>query len=243
MLIKFDKNPHIAANIHYYDTEYSAKLAERVLDVLIKHGLFHPVSLSCGTLKKSRHITDPAEMRTEIVTAYAKKDVLAIVWEAVDSCDVIWGLTHHKLSRQSIPAKDRIIPVAEQPNLLKLQMSYEWLTAKDHAASFLAAVKELIQILDPLYVSVDDAENRRKILGKHSVFRPTSISPICWGNFCGKDLCQKLALSRISEPPFYHVEHINGGIYYELSEHPLLFNNDTCKTNRRLLVNLLHKVK
>lgn len=232
------ETPQIAADILYYDETYEAYFAEKVLRCLEANNMFFPERINLGGLSKNRFKQYTPEMRELFVRAYSEKDVLAISWESKDSRihkDYVfgnWTLTFNK--------KKHMVgtPTFRPWNVLSLNATYDWIEVENNCDGFFRCIKQLIPILHPFCIEIDDVSNLVSIhhaAKKESLLKPRHLHKpnICWGNYWGADVCSRFDVSKLSKLSLDTFEEISGGVYFTLSDHVLHFDASECIKSRK----------
>ena len=232
------EKPQIVASILYYDEVYDSCCAEKVLHCFEANNMFFPDRINLGRLTKNRFKEYTPAMRELFIRAYSEKGVLALTWEHKDNRmhkDYFmghWTLTFYK-NKQVVET-----PVFRPWNVLSLYVTYDWIEDKNNCDRFLRCVRQLIPILHPFCVEIDDVSNLVSIhrTGKReSLLKPRHLHKpnICWGNYWGSDVCNRVDITRLSNLSLNTFEEIEGGVFFTLSNNVLQFNTSECVKNRK----------
>lgn len=232
------ETPEISARILYYDTSYSKQFADSVLCCVEGNGLFSPVRFQAGHLSRNRFRSYAPESRSLLLQAYSEKDVLGLAWENTDSRKsdnylfANWTLTFYK--------KNKIVgtPAVTPWNVLSFNATYKWMQDKNNCANFFRCIKQLIPIIRPFAVEIDDVSNSISI--RHSDVQETLLKPkhlhspkVYWGNYWGPDICCRYDMSTLSKIHVNEIEELAGGVYFTLSDDVLKFDTPECQKIRK----------
>lgn len=236
-----NERPIIRATIYYYDTEYSPITSYEVLNLLKKYHFYPPHKIYAGKLTNNKfiHVCDCSDM---FIQAYYEKDVLEIDMSSADlrkSSDywrVNWGFTFYKNSKLAIQSP-KFIPW----NTLTIDSTHGRLKDPHKEIEFLECIKELICLLDPFYVSVDDVNNKVILLEQahEAKFVPDRVQQIFWFNYWGRDFVLQYGENKLREFPVKCIEMFHNGVLFTLSGHILDFDTNECKHYRKMITRFL----
>ena len=229
--------PLFETSIFYYDIQYDIKTAETVFAILDKYGMSNAEKIYAGKLTKNRYVSAKDNTKNIFTKAYSEKNVLEIDMANGDGCNVTefwkvdWGLTFYKNSK--IDVKPTFMPW----NVLTVKSTYGRLQEKKIYDDYMSCVLELIEVLQPFYATIDDVSNYAYLLrkAKEPHFIPDKIQCIYWGNYFGKQYCDKYKEDYIANIPAYSVKKIGDGVFFTLSESIFDFNSPETKAMRRKL--------
>lgn len=234
----FEK-PTFSATIAYYDNDYFVSTSQSVLNVLESNNLFPPALIKLDKLTRGRFVKYKPSLRQLFVDAYATKDVLTISWETDDSskssnyCSFLWGLTFHKFSEH--PVKNSSF---KPWNVLSISATYDWLANLDNYNRFMSSVKDLVPVLLPFCIDIDDTAHANRLL--HMVnephFKADYIQQIYWGNYLGEHLKDQVDLTRLYQLPVFQLEETERGIFFTLCDSIFDFDSENCEKLRKQIM-------
>ena len=234
------EQPIIKCSIFYYDTEYNKHTAERVLDILEKYNFFPPEKFYAEGLTKNRFIRTSEQTKEVMIQAYNEKDVFGVDMSSGDSRKVIdywrveWNFTFHK-------SKKTIDSTFKPWNILSIHSTHGRFNDPLMYEVYFDCIKELIKFLDPFYASVDDVDNKVKLmdLTGETHFVPKRIQQIYWGNYFGAIHCESFGYDKVCNIPAKNVEKIGAGVFFTLTDHVLEYDSIKCKRERNRIKNYL----
>lgn len=228
--------PKISIGILYYDEDYTRQIVEDVVQCLEGFSLFPPTRVILG--EGSRFKQYRPTMRDAVLEAYSKKDILSLSWESADSRKskeylfTCWGLTFYK--------KSKIFgtPAMKPWNVLSFYATYDWIKKDENRSKLFLCVKQLIPILRPFQIEIDDVSNSVSInrsAKRESLLKPRHLHTpqVYWGNYWGPDICSRYDVSKLSEISVAEIEEIAGGVYFTLSDDALKFDTPECQKIRK----------
>ena len=232
------ETPIFNISIFHYDTEYDISTAETVFETLDKYGMGDAEKIFAGRLTKNRYIPAKSITKSIFTKAYAEKNVIDIGMANGDGRKITefwkvdWRLTYYKESKKD-DLKSTFIPW----NVLSICSTYGRLREKSTYDAYMSCALELIQKLDPFYAKIDDVDNCVGLMDKarEKHFVPDKIQCIYWGNYFGKQYCDKFKEDYIANIPAYSVKKIGDGVFFTLSESIFDFNSPGTKAMRRKL--------
>ena len=241
MYSKYEK-PIIKASIFYYDIEYSRDTAIKVLQILEKYNMYPPEKICADLLTNNKFICASEQTKDLFVQAYSEKGVLGVDMasgnsrKVADYWRVNWGFTFYKEKKLAVK-NPKFMPW----NVLSIHSTHGRLNDNDIYLDYLNCVKELIVILNPFYASIDDIDNKVKLLNqtREPHFVPNSIQQIYWGNYFGEQQCLQYGLDKIGNNEMGIVEKIGKGILILLTDHVLEYDSKECKQNRNKIKSYL----
>ena len=244
MYSEYEK-PIIICSIFYYDREYKKDTAAQVLHILTKYGMFPPEKFYAGKLTENRFVYAGKQARDILIQGYSEKDVLELDMSSGNSRKVTdywrvqWGLTFYKNSRLAVE------PVFLPWNVLSIHSTHGRLKDSKLYSDFFGCMKELIALLEPFYVSVDDVNNKVNLMdrAKEAHFVPDRIQEIFWGNYFGKDHCSRYGLDNLKRLPSKHIEVIGDGIFFSLTDSVLEYDSKECKNGRKKIKQYLEVIR
>lgn len=233
--------PVISATIFYYDLSYQTTTAQTVLAILEEFGMFPPEKIHAGKLTNNRYLHADEYAKALLTHAYSEKDILGIGMASGDSRQVVdfwkidWTFTYYKCSRRV--GACQVLPW----NTLTIQSTYGRLRDKSVLNSFLMCLRELIRFIEPFYAAVDDVSHKVAVMNhvREQHFVPDRIQAIYWGNYFGRQHCEKYGLDRLSSMPAYDIETLGQGIFFTLSESPLDFDTKETAARRKKITRFL----
>lgn len=228
------ETPLVKASIFYYDSEYKNSVSESIFCVLEKYKMHSPERIYAGKLTRHKYILAGTSIKELFVRAYSEKDVLEVDMSSSNSAcgmeywNVNLGLTFLKSSR--LVVQPQIMPW----NILSIQSTHGRLRNPLIYEEFMACVKELIDVVNPFYISIDDVDNKVCLMNQvHAErFEPSRIQQIYWGNYLGKMHCEMYGQEKLKKIPAKHIEWVNGGVFFCLTDHVLDYNSKECKSVR-----------
>lgn len=229
------EHPIIRATIYYYDTQYSPITSYSVLRILKKYHFYPPHKFYAGKLTNNRFIKGNNCDNT-FIQAYSELDILEVDMSSADSRHtadywrVNWGFTFHKNSKLAIQSP-KFIPW----NILTIDSTYGRLNDSHAEEEFLLCVKELICLIDPFLVSIDDVNNKVELMDqvRETAFVPDRIQQIFWFNYWRNDILLQYKNNVLWENSKENIEEFHNGIIVILSDRILNFDTDECKINRK----------
>ena len=232
------ETPIFKTSIFYYDTEYDISTAETVFETLDKYGMSDAEKIYADRLTQNRFISTKNNTKSIFTKAYAEKDVYVIDMANGDGRKITefwqidWRLTYYKESKKD-DLKSTFIPW----NVLSIDSTYGRLREKSTYEAYMSCALELIQKLNPFYAKIDDVDNCVGLMDKarEKHFVPNKIQCIYWGNYFGKQYCDKFKEDYIANIPAYSVKKIGDGVFFTLSESIFDFNSPETKAMRRKL--------
>lgn len=237
-----NERPIIRATIYYYDTKYALNTSYAVLNVLKKYHMYPPEKINADKLTKNRFISFDENTDNLFSKAYCEKDVLQIdiasgnIRSTADYWRVSWGLTFYKNSKLAVSA-----PQFMPWNTLSIDSSHTRLEDTSKESAYLSCIKELIEILNPFYVSIDDVNNKVLLMNqvKETKFVPDRVQQIFWGNYWGPSFCVQYR-DAVLKIPAKNVELCNNGVFFTLSDNILDFNTNECRIGRQSITRFLN---
>lgn len=250
------ETPIIVASIFYYDDNYEKETAEAVTKCLEANNLFPPSKLLAGHLTNNRYRKYNAEMRELFVKSYSEKDIFTTTWKKASEknkaeyFEAHWTLTYHK-SSDNVGAR-----TFKAWNVITIHATYDWVLAEGNYLNLLRCLYELVPILRPFNIKIDDVANSIDLKGiidhdnGHSQGiappepgpRHLRTSPIYWGNYWGPDICKLYDVSKLAELPVKNLKEINGGVFFTLTDNVMEFDSPECKMVRSIInTEILHK--
>ncbi len=242
MYMDFEK-PIIRASLFYYDTNYDISTAYQVLEVLKKFGFYPAKKIYADKLTRGKYKKVNPSSEELFAKAYAEKDVFGVGLldddknMPSDFWRFSWNFTFYKSSR--LPVKN---PVFMPWNVIFIDCVHSRLLDKKWHAEFIDCIKALILAIDPFYANIDDVANKVDLLDQTGEphFAPDHIQQIYWGNYIGKDLCNKHNIS-LSDFPLKNAESFCNGILFFLSENALNYDSLQCRSERRIVQKYLKR--
>lgn len=242
MYSEFEK-PTITFTIFYYDTDYKKSTAEKMFEILEKCNMFPPEKFYASKLTRNRFIYANEQTKEVMIQAYAEKDVLGIAMASGNSrkveeyWSVDWSLTFYKNSKLAVE------PVFMPWNVLSIESTHGRLQDPAVYRDFFQCMKELIKLINPIYVYVDDVANAVDLMNrtKERRFVPDHIQQIYWGNYFGPMHCNHYGMDKIEKIPASNVERIGDGVFFSLTNHVLEYNTRECKQVRKKVEKYLKK--
>ena len=217
--------PVISATIFYFDCEYSANTSKKVLSILEKYDMFPPSKIHIGKLTKNRFVFTNEKTPDLFIQGYCEKDVFGIDMASGD-CKTTpeywrldWGFTYYKNSRLTGSCKFK------PWNTLTIQSTHGRLQNEGIERNYISCIKDLIKLLQPFYVSIDDLQNKIRMMEKanETHFTPGKVQTVYWGNYFGEDYCKLFDISPLFCLPVHMLERINGGVFFTLSDSVLKY--------------------
>lgn len=242
--MKYDKKetPGYSITMCDFNIKYENIISEKVFTCLEKYNLFPPTKI-CG--KKYRMVKYDNSMRDYIIQSYSKKNVLGTAYEIYDSFDpemnmfFNWSYTFYKdssVNTQQVKFKPW--------NVLYINMTHPF-AHRIIQEQLLNMVIELIEIIHPFHVDIDDVSNAVKLsTKKHSTtpFIPDKIKHIYWGNYWSYSQYSSYDISKLYNLPLHHVTAVNDGVFFTLSQNMEEYASKEAIHNRKAVMKLL-KIK
>lgn len=234
MYSEYEK-PIIDCSIFYYDTDYKRSTGEQVLDILEKYNMFPPEKFYAGKLTKNRFVYATEQTKDLMAQAYHERDILGLDMasgnsrKVTDFWRVEWNLTFYKNSKLAVE------PKFTPWNVLSIHSTHGRLNDPTIYSQFFGCAKELIELLDPFYASVDDVDNKVKLMdrAREAHFVPDRVQEIYWGNYFGEFHCEHYGMEKLKSIPAKTVESIRNGVFFTLTDHALEYDTRECENARR----------
>ncbi|MDD6260105.1 MAG: hypothetical protein PUA74_03315 [Clostridiales bacterium] len=230
------ETPLMKASLFYYDSVYSQETSKQVLDILLKYGFFPPLKIYAASMTKNNYISADEDTGDLFVRSYSEKDILEIDMSSGDSRKVHeywkanWGLTFLKNSHRTIK-QPKTIPW----NIFSLYSTYGLLKESEFYENYFNCIFDLIAALKPFFAAVDDVDNRVRLMSKEEHFVPDRIQQIYWGNYWGKNFCEKYGIDETEDIPTQNVRKIGDGFWFSLTDSAFEFNATECKIKRKII--------
>lgn len=230
-----NERPIIKCSIFYYDREYKKSTGEQVLDILEKYNMFPPEKFYAGKLTKNRFVYSTEQTKEMMALAYNEKDILGLDMSSGNSRKVAdywrveWNFTFYKNSKLAVE------PIFNPWNVLSIHSTHERMNNPKIYSEFFACIKDLIELLDPFYASVDDINNKVELMDQahETHFVPDRIQEVYWGNYFGKLHCDYFGIDKIKAIPAKNVEVIRNGVFFSLTDHVLEYESKKCRKERK----------
>ena len=248
------ETPQIGISFFYYDDNYEPETAEAVTKCLEENNLFPPHRLLAGHLTNDRYKKYDPAMRELFVKSYSEKDIFVTTWRKGTArnksgyFEAYWTLTYHKSSNK-VGAR-----IFKAWNIITIYATYAWISVESNYSSLVKCLHELIPILHPFNILIDDISNQSDLEGiidtglskrtapPEPVPRHLRTSPIYWGNYWGPDICKLYDVSKLAELPVKNLKEINGGVFFTLTDNVMEFDTPECKMVRSIInTEILHK--
>ena len=235
--------PFYCAYLFYYDTEYSIATSEKVATILGKYGMFPSKLIYADKLTENRYVKTDANTKDIFVKAYAEDDVFQVSLvsddneNATEYWKIDWTFTFYKNSNRT--GGNRFKPW----NTLAIKSTHNRLNEVPEYEDFLFCAKELIEVLNPFYMYIDDAGNWVRLMhGKHR-FTPGKIQEIFWGNYFGHDYYKTIGIESMFAIPAYDIQRIGDGVFFALTDHISSYNSKDVRKKRIVIKKYLKMVQ
>lgn len=231
----------MCGSLFYYDSEYNSDLAYEVFSVLEKHKFFPPKKVYADLLTKRKFVNYSPDMRSLLVKAYSEKNVFGIDMATGNNTSendywrLTWDFTFYK--NEKLCVTPQFMPW----NVLSLYSTHGLLEDEGIYRNYLSCLLELITVIDPFYMKIDDVSNSVDLLAKikQTHFTPGCVQQIYWGNYFGPQYCSKYNVFASNVIPAYKSESVGNGIFFTLSDNLLDFSSDECITRRKEILKYL----
>ena len=232
-----DESPVFDASIFYYDNEYDVSKAEEVFAILKKHSFFNPVKFYSDFLTQNRFVKYTSESYKTLLEGYKTKGVMSIAYKdainstSVDYCGIDWNFTFYKSDR--LVVKD----IKVKPwNILHVFATHSRIK-KDGQSNFVSCAQEMVNILHPFYISIDDVDTRVENRKKPLFFPPYQLNEISWANYWNYSYFQ-ISLNDLSFClDQVKASNVGNGVYVQLSESILDYRSKKVNEMKRLISN------
>ena len=232
--------PIFTASIFYFDDQYTTEIPNRLKEVLASNGYFPPTFILADRLTRGRYLRYKDKMQSYLKDAYTGENILHIGLTDANSLKdnsfwkMDWKLTFHKFGIKNINT------TFKPWNVLTFTITYDRLKDKENYHRFFKCVTECIELLQPFYANMDDADvsvTMSEVLGANSVL-PTEygkVKAIHWGNYFGKEYCQKYGVTHDKLLPVASCEAIGEGILFTLTDSAIDCTSSDCLKMRKRL--------
>ncbi len=241
MYQSFEK-PLFDTSVFYYDVNFYRDTAEKIVEVFERNE-FLPCGIVClEKYTNKKFIKYKPEHKKMFVDAYEDYEVVSIILETKDSrkttnyCCV--DFTMNKPDRELIRRLNEINPNRKQNvrwNVLSFYSTYEWIRDKENYAKLINTLYELIPILLPFCIEIDDLSHALKIrhIANEPTFKADHIQQVYWGNYWGGHLMKQVNLEELRKLPVSQLKETENGVFFTLSDSIFDFNSKQCNSLRK----------
>lgn len=243
---KFE-TPVFVSSLYYYDSDYFPDTAERIFAVLDKHSFSSPDKLYAEKLTNNRSIAARSNSLELFVKAYEEKGVLGVEMfkagqmsgkTATEFWKVVLSLTY--LKNYPVISEKSFKPW----NVLSIYSTHTRLNERQNYKDFIDCTKNLINVVEPFYASIDDVSNKVTLMDEAHVpcFRPYERVPLFWGNYLSRGYFDKNVEEIFPLIQSSDKELIKDGIYFSLSDSIFDYDSTKLQLCRKKVMSEIDKV-
>lgn len=236
--------PLFSSKLLYFDECYDRRTSEAIVSVLQNNGFFPPSYINVDKLTRGRYRRFRPEMEQWISDGYTGKNILFI--GLTDAADLHaqefwkmeWMLTFNKFSKHTN------VPAYRPWNVLAYSISYDRLRQPQFYERYFQCVQESIQVLCPFYARMDDvsmAVNLNEMRNRNIVLPEQygRVNSVHWGNYFGKEYCEKYMLTAKTPLPVETIEELGEGVLFKLTSSALDYSSKSCMQKRKEIKKML----
>lgn len=241
MYQSFEK-PLFGFSIFYFDNNFYRETAERAVKVLENNSFLPCKIVRMGRFTRGQFVKYKPEYRNLCVDSYASDDVGSIILEtddsrkATDYCSMSWFLA--KPDKELVKRLNELNPNKKWPvrwNILSFHSTYGWMDSQKNNDMLMDILYELIPVLSPFCIKIDDISQSVKLLEKahEPTFKPDHIQQVYWGNYWGGHLMKQVNLEELRKLPVSQLKETENGVFFTLSDSIFDFNSKQCNSLRK----------
>ncbi len=229
--------PMISTTMWVKDSIHDVIIASKLSNLLAKRNdEFTPTIFDAYSLSKKRRAfnSNNEEQIALFESCIANKEENTITLTNSDrkKREVLFGFT---------------IDVAYFATVITFEVTHSYFKSDVEKQKYMDIVKQLIEIVNPLYARTDDIGNSLEILDKAGeetyICVTDHIPAIFWGNYFGEKYVEYFGKEKLLNSPCGIVEPIGKGILIAMSNDPMNFCSKECLEARKKLGKYLNVAK
>lgn len=136
------------------------------------------------------------------------------------------------------------IAFVPQFTVITFEATHTFFSSQEQKDKYMSIVKELIEIVDPIYAKIDDIGNSLDILEKYGEETYQCVinyvPAIFWGNYFGQKYVTQYGREKLLNSPYGIVSIVGNGILITTTNDPMNYNSKECAVNRKKLSKYLN---